>query len=514
MDWGGIVDPACPAIMQGINRGKSMPANRLFTARSLLLASLPASLFAIAPANAQTAPDIVVAQVPLSDTNCDFNQVAPPTTASQCTISGTRSMTLTNTTRTAFNATLDSITSTYAVQFDGNLQIDGLPIATGAPAIFPGARDASFYFDPASVSVDLATSYDGLFRSVIPNALPTPNQAVDRPYFQNFANFNNTIRSIDVAQSGSISTLDGGEYDFSVASADPTAIVGNGVALSGSFSGTSGSGAIQFGRIGGTANLVNGPARSSYPAGLGQNVALLSAFALQYNPEVQLTTQLDENGLIAPTVTVTDGIEMNGSKITGLADGTAPTDAVNKGQLDAEASARQTADAALAADLASEATTRANADTALQGSIASEATLRANADLQINQRIATEEANRAALGASLLNESNARIAGDLALSNQLGALGSRVTTLEGRVDQLDEKVSSSTAIAVAMGGATFLPDMKFNLTANVGTYDGAHAGSLQIGALVSDHVAINAGVATGFNKNGKTAGRVGVTFGW
>jgi len=75
-------------------------------------------------------------------------------------------------------------------------------------------------------------------------------------------------------------------------------------------------------------------------------------------------------------------------------------------------------------------------------------------------------------------------------------------------------VASSTAIAVAMGGATFLPGMKFNLTANVATYDGAHAGSLQIGALVSDHVAVNAGVATGFNRRGKTAGRVGVTFGW
>jgi len=65
-----------------------------------------------------------------------------------------------------------------------------------------------------------------------------------------------------------------------------------------------------------------------------------------------------------------------------------------------------------------------------------------------------------------------------------------------------------------MSGSTFLPGVHFNLTANVATYNGAQAGSIQVGYLVSPHVAFNAGVATGFNKGGKTAGRVGVTFGW
>ena len=41
------------------------------------------------------------------------------------------------------------------------------------------------------------------------------------------------------------------------------------------------------------------------------------------------TTRLDETGLSTPKVEVTQGIEMNGSKITGLAAGTAATDAVN-----------------------------------------------------------------------------------------------------------------------------------------------------------------------------------------
>jgi hypothetical protein len=56
--------------------------------------------------------------------------------------------------------------------------------------------------------------------------------------------------------------------------------------------------------------------------------------------------------------------------------------------------------------------------------------------------------------------------------------------------------------------------MKFNLTANVATYDGAHAGAMQLGILISPSVALNAGVATGFNKGGKTAARAGFTIGW
>ncbi len=56
--------------------------------------------------------------------------------------------------------------------------------------------------------------------------------------------------------------------------------------------------------------------------------------------------------------------------------------------------------------------------------------------------------------------------------------------------------------------------MKFNLTANMATYDGAHAGALQFGALVSRHVALHGGAAVGFNRGGKAAGRVGISLGW
>lgn len=194
---------------------------------------------------------------------------------------------------------------------------------------------------------------------------------------------------------------------------------------------------------------------------------------------------------------------MNGSKVTGLAAGTAATDAVNKAQLDSEAQARIVADLTLTRDLTAEAAARQQADTTL------------------NQRIAREEAARKQVAVDLQSEANARAAADLALGNKISALGkrvdaltSRVDTIEKRVDGLDSKIASSTAVAVAMSGNTFLPNTTFNLTANVATYDGAQAGAFQMGAMVSGNVAVNAGVATAFNKGGKAAGRVGFTVGW
>ena len=100
------------------------------------------------------------------------------------------------------------------------------------------------------------------------------------------------------------------------------------------------------------------------------------------------------------------------------------------------------------------------------------------------------------------------------LRKSVSDITTRVDTIERRVDRLDRKLASSTAVAVAMSGNTFLPNTSFNLTANVATYDGAQAGALQVGAMVSDNLAVNAGVASGFNKGGKAAGRVGFTVGW
>jgi len=323
------------------------------------------------------------------------------------------------------------------------------------------------------------------------------------------------VHAINIDTDGSFESVSGGDYEFQLASVDPSTIIdGNSVALNGQFSGTSGTGALQFGTLTGTATLLEGDVVTPYPGTIFPDHAYLSTFGLEYDVTPTITTQLDETGLVTPAIAVTDGIEMNGSRVTGLGAGVAPTDAVNVAQLTAEAQARAAGDAALQTNLNAEQQARIAADVQLSGDIAVEAASRAQADTLLNQRIANEEAARADLATALTTEAATRAAADLALGNQIGALDTRVDALESRVDRLEGKIDGATAVAVAMSGNAFLPGMKFNLTGNVATYGGAQAGALQMGAMISDNVAVNAGVAHGFNKGGKTAGRVGFTIGW
>ena len=134
-----------------------------------------------------------------------------------------------------------------------------------------------------------------------------------------------------------------------------------------------------------------------------------------------------------------------------------------------------------------------------------------------NERIAadallTQQFNTVAQ--NLATETSQRIAADEALSHRVDALEGSLAVIDSRLGELDDRISAGTAVATAMSGNTFLPDMKFNLTGNVATYGGAYAGAIQMGAMVSRRAAVNAGVATGFNKGGKTAARVGFTLGW
>ncbi|MFC0204408.1 YadA-like family protein [Novosphingobium soli] len=380
------------------------------------------------------------------------------------------------------------IRSNANIAFDGQLQVDGLEI-TGF-GISP-----SLLFDEIGDNLEILASanYDSEVHYVVNNG-----------QYTYFTDTNFSFNSFNVSQIGI--SIDDGEWDsfgsdegyFTLRSVDPTAVVNNSTAVAGTFS-QSLPGSLQFGTLTGTATVVANPGISSVDGVL----EYISPFGLEMDVAQTVTTQLDETGLTTPMIAVTAGIEMNGSKVTGLAAGTLASDAVNKAQLDTEAQARIAADLAHTRDIAAEAAARTQADNTL------------------NQRIANEEAARKQVAADLQSESNARAAADLALGTQLNTLGARVDTLttrveniERKVDRLGRKIASSTAVAVAMSGNTFLPNTSFNLTANLATFDGAQAGAFQMGAMVSDNVAVNAGVATGFNKGGKTAGRVGFTVGW
>ena len=187
-------------------------------------------------------------------------------------------------------------------------------------------------------------------------------------------------------------------------------------------------------------------------------------------------------------------------------------------RIDEEAEIRAAADVALANLIDEEADIRAAADVALQDAIVAETVRATEAETVLRNDLSSEVAARQAGDAQLLErfsaEETARIAADNALSTRVSALDGRVGTLETRVDRLEDKVASATATAIALGGAGFLPDMKFNLAMNFGFYEGAQAVSASLGYRVSNSVAITAGVAGGLNKNGKVGGRVGVIFGF
>lgn len=99
------------------------------------------------------------------------------------------------------------------------------------------------------------------------------------------------------------------------------------------------------------------------------------------------------------------------------------------------------------------------------------------------------------------------------LVNGVSVMGS-INALEEKVNRINDRAATAAATAIAMSGLVFLPDMKFNLAANVGTYAGAHAVSVQVGYRASRNVAVTGGFAGGVNRGGKVGGRVGVVFGW
>jgi hypothetical protein len=200
--------------------------------------------------------------------------------------------------------------------------------------------------------------------------------------------------------------------------------------------------------------------------------------------------------------TLSLGIAGSERRIVNLAAGTADTDAVNVGQLNAAVAGVTTDVTTVQATTATHTTQIANLQTGL-------ATTDENVSANTTA-IATNTTDIADLQTGLA-DTNAALG---ALDGRVDALEAITANLDERFDDVADRADAGTAVAVALSGAMFLPGKTFNLTGNVGAYRGAVAGAMQIGALVSESVALNAGVAHGFNKHGKTAVRAGFTFGW
>jgi hypothetical protein len=296
------------------------------------VSTLALAVFAAQPGLAQVAEN-VDQRLPLSDICVpqNFDPSMGPTRFSQCTtaVRGTRSTTVT----TPFTIVGDPIsvggqhlTGVVHVDFDGLLQIDGTPLQDPVFA-------ASLFIDPATfngITVDIATQYDAHVDIDLSTSVPGSGFSFDVTHAD--------VRSINV----DIQNANFGEGDdddeefgsFSLAAVDPNNVVDNSVVLEGNFQTMSDTGAIQYGTLSGTATLQTGTLTSTL-GGDNNPHSYISPFALDIAVTDTVTTQLDETGLIAPTVSVTDGINMNGSRITNLGAGVDANDAVTKAQLDA-----------------------------------------------------------------------------------------------------------------------------------------------------------------------------------
>jgi hypothetical protein len=161
-----------------------------------------------------------------------------------------------------------------------------------------------------------------------------------------------------------------------------------------------------------------------------------------------------------------------------------------------------------AARVAGDAATLTSANTFTTTAVAAEAALRVAGDVALGNRITAEETARiaadTALGSRITGETNARIASD-------NAINTRITQVD---KALRDKIATSTATAIAMGGATILPDTNFTLAGNVGVYEGATALAINAAGRVSEKAYVTAAVGGGTNKGGKLGARVGVVFGF
>lgn len=86
--------------------------------------------------------------------------------------------------------------------------------------------------------------------------------------------------------------------------------------------------------------------------------------------------------------------------------------------------------------------------------------------------------------------------------------------LQDQIDKNRRRADAGTATAVALSGGTFLPNKKLNFTVNLGGYRGETAIAGQVNYLISENVAVNAGVAQSFSSHGGTAWRGGMSIGF
>lgn len=242
---------------------------------------------------------------------------------------------------------LSVITINRDITFSGNINLYGTPtendITFGSGSAYYGpvvstSGDLSYLqFNPdyqsglQGIQISASGSYNvsGDVLSVAPFAPANPARSNYASSDLVISNQTINVDSIYLNSRGYFTDNEGVTYDAKFSSSG--VVSGNATDVTGTFSHNAEGDALVFGKISGTAEVV----ASSSPISDANGREAISPYQMNLSLSTQVTTKLDENGLITPTVAVTDGIEMGGSKITNLAAGSQAGDAVNYEQLSA-----------------------------------------------------------------------------------------------------------------------------------------------------------------------------------
>jgi hypothetical protein len=220
--------------------------------------------------------------------------------------------------------------------------------------------------------------------------------------------------------------------------------------------------------------------------------------------------------LAVSTQTTALGVGFNPSIYGGLKDAVSASAALNNAaQADLANATLVPTGATILTGVAATTNTASNAKAAARALLGTSTATDNTFEVEIVRGLNNEETQRVAadvvLGGRITTETTERKAADVALGGRIDSANTRITIL---TEQVKKDIATATAVAVALGGNSFLPGKKFNLTVNVGSYDGESALAAQFGFMVNDSLAINGGVASGFGSGSSTAVRGGFTYGW
>ncbi|WP_424947308.1 YadA C-terminal domain-containing protein [Candidatus Spongiihabitans sp.] len=197
------------------------------------------------------------------------------------------------------------------------------------------------------------------------------------------------------------------------------------------------------------------------------------------------------------------GVRIDGVKTTA---DNAATDAA----LDTEISARQAADGTHTTDIAAVKTTADAAAT--QTALGTERTDRMSADGTHTQDIAAVKAtaDNAATQTALGTETTDRTNADTAVRGEFAAADLK---LDGRIDDLEEEMSSGIAMSLAIQDIWIPAGKTSGLAFGSGFYNGRTAVALSGAVRTSPNLIFNGGIGVGL-ESGTVGGRIGTQYVW